>query len=122
MKALKYLGLALKVAAPVVAGAVAGPGVGVMVAASLGVGAAVKKGGKEIESFTGARPHKVAAPAAAVVIPALLASWLSPETLGTICEFVARACDRPETLAIIPGLIAWLANEAGSGVAKVAGK
>ena len=77
---------------------------------------------KHVESLTGKRPHKVASPIAAVALPALLANWLAPETLRQICGFVAQVCEKPETLAVLPGIVAWLAHALGSGVDKSGGK
>ena len=115
IKPFKLLGNLLLGAAPVVAGLVAGPGAGVIVAAGMGAAGLTKKAGHKIEEKTGLRPHKVAAPAVAVGLPMALASFLPNEVMEPIRDVACRVCDNP--MAIV-GIVTVFWHTIVSGMGK----
>lgn len=93
-------------AAPVLATAIGGPGIGALVASAVGAGAVTKKAGKAIEGRTGIAVHKIASPLAAVAAPASVAHAMPPDWINPVCDTLARLCAEPGVL-IGAGAILW---------------
>lgn len=113
IKPFKLLGKILLGAAPVIAGVVAGPGAGVIVAGVMGAAGLTKKAGKVIEEKgipdllePGHRPHKMAAPAVAVGLPLLLAPLIPQEIMDQIQGVACQICDNPMAIVGIV-LVFW---------------
>lgn len=106
----KILKTVAMVAGPVVVGKVAGPEVGAAVALGLGSGGGAKALGKIVERKTGARPHKVAGPVAAVGVPALALNLLDPDSAHQLCTL------------ILPGLISLFTHQTSAGLEKAVAK
>jgi len=122
MNVLKILSVALKFAAPIAAGVVAGPEAGALVAGAFGAGAATKVAGKAVERATGRKLHAVAAPVAAVAFPALVGPHIAPQAIDGLCRAIEAACGHPAAVAAIPGLLAWLVHVFARGVEDTAGR
>ena len=96
------------------------PEIAATLAAASIAGDGVKFAGKRIEDRTGWRPHKVAAPAAAVLAGLGAVQAINPDISSQVCEQVTRLCADPKAVATLPGLAMVLWQVIASGVFKVA--
>jgi Mn2+/Fe2+ NRAMP family transporter len=112
----KFLGRAIKLAGPAVAGfAAAGPAGAVAGVAAQLAGSAEATRGRRATQERGARKvHKVTAPAAAVAAPTLLAVVLG--ALGLGAELPTALCGSAAESGALIGALAWLSNQLGKNV------
>ena len=110
----------LVVAGPAAGALVGGPAGATLVTAGLGAAGLTKVAGKKIEAATGKPVHKVASPVAAVMLPALLAQFMSPEAMAKMCELAQMACQNPAVVAGgLAGVVSVASHMMGSGAQKV---
>jgi hypothetical protein len=95
------------------------PEIAATLAAASIAGDVTKYAGKAVEDRTGWRPHKIAAPAAAVGAGVVTVQALDPTVPAQICAVVGQLCADPALLATVPGLVMVLWQVIASGSFKV---
>ena len=120
IKPLKLLGKAIQIAAPAAVAVFVGPAAGAVAVAAVGGTAFVKRKGQALERLGLGRPHKIAAPATILGLPAGLAALVgavgADSPLGDLTGILGQleAAGVPPWLAI--GLFLWLSHQFGNNV------
>lgn len=120
IKPLKILGKAIQIAAPVAVAVFVGPAAGVLATAAVGGTAIVKRAGQAAECLGMGRPHKIAAPATILGLPAAMAAVAgamgADNPLGDLTGLLGQleAAGVPPWLAI--GLFLWMSHQFGNNV------
>ena len=95
------------------------PALGAIVGSSLGGGAVTKAASKHfVEKKTGARPHKVAAPLAAVAAPAAVVSLGGIDTQA-LCDLATQICASPMLIAVVLGALGTFLHQLVNGAGKL---
>ncbi|RLC76181.1 MAG: hypothetical protein DRJ03_29110 [Chloroflexi bacterium] len=125
-KPLKVLGKLIQTAAPAVLTVAAGPAAGAVAASVLGGTALVKKAGHMAEDRGLGRPHKIAAPMAAVGLPQVL-GMIMPQS-SPMAAAGAQITALLESLGVhgmppmlVVGLLLWVSHQFGNNVEKSGG-
>lgn len=120
MKILKFLKNVVVKGGPAIVALVLGsPETAVVLATASAAADGTKIAGKKLEEKTGWSPHKVAAPAAAVVGSAAAMAVVGQDLPAQICALTARLCETPELLATIPGVAMILWQTIAQGASRI---